>query len=234
MHEQDMVTGSEDEATLLVRIKRWTGQHVIILGPVIEELKEDPVLADIIWPDSQFSDLDIGSFDSITLPMPSAYPTEIQRHALFRSFVAAERNLWEGKANDLLRQLRTKLTCQSHINKQKRNFVGQVANTRNQQIADRAEKSVKALQNSYDAIFETMQILDPNLDCNKYRKIEDLDIIPSNLYHLKLNEKDRRIPWIWRSYQDILHTDKQIETWSEESKHFLLLKIMYVISRKST
>ena len=136
MHEQNMVTGSEDEATLLVQIKQWAGQHAIILGPVIEELKEDPILADIIWPESQFSDLETGSFDSITLPMPSAYPTEIHRHALFRNFIVAERNLWEGRANDLLWQLRSKLTCQSHINKQKRNFVGQVANTRNQQIAD--------------------------------------------------------------------------------------------------
>ena len=83
---------------------------------------------------------------------------------------------------------------------------------------------MKALQNSYNEIFKTIQILDPNMDSNKYRKIEDLDITPFNLYHLKLNEKDRRIPWIWRSYQDILHTDKQIESWSKESEHLLIVK----------
>ena len=181
-HDEDMVTGSEDEATLLIQIKWWAGQHAIILGPIIEEMKEDPDFTGINWPNLQFSDLNIGSLESIILPMPSAYPREIYQHALFKNFIVADQNLWEGKANDLLWQLRTKLICQSHINKQKRNFVGQVANTRNQQIAERAEKNVKTLQNSYNAIFNMMGTLDPNLNNNKYRMISNLDIIPFNLY----------------------------------------------------
>ena len=40
---------SEEQATLVVWIKRWFNHHTILLGPVIEVLKEDDALKEISW-----------------------------------------------------------------------------------------------------------------------------------------------------------------------------------------
>ena len=51
--------------------------------------------------------------DDFKLPLPSTYPPEVWKHALFKALVKAECTLREAQANDVLKQLRTKLTCQS-------------------------------------------------------------------------------------------------------------------------
>lgn len=202
----------------LYAVELFSGLELYGFDEIDDDGRGDDGGKECLEPDSEFTDIEVGSLDDIVLPMPSAYPNEVQEHSLFKTFIAAERNIWEGKANDVLWQLRTKLTCRSYMNKQKKNFVGQKDGTRNKKVIERSDMTIKALQNEYNAIFETMCTLDPNLDQNKYKRVEDLDIVPFNLYDLKLNQKKTRIPWIWQSYQEILHTDKQIESWSQESK----------------
>ena len=101
--EEDSV--SEEQATLVVWIKRWFNHHTILLGPVIEVLKEDDALKEISWPHIDILDIDTDNLDDITIPMPSAYPPEVQQHSLFKSFVIAEGKILEGKANNILQQL---------------------------------------------------------------------------------------------------------------------------------
>ena len=101
--EEDSV--SEEQATLVVRIKQWLNHHTILLGPVIEVLKEDDGLKEVSWPHIDILDIDTNNLDDITIPMPSAYPLEVQQHSLFKSFVIAEGKILEGKSNNILRQL---------------------------------------------------------------------------------------------------------------------------------
>ena len=211
----------DERDTLVVRIKRWSRQHALLLGPTIEELKEDNKFADVLWP--EIGDIEAESVEDILLPMPSSYAVNVRTHQMFKTFIVAECNLLEGRANDLLRELRTKLTCQALIKKDGRENFGQIAKTRNTLILERTKESIRSLKNDYNAIFETMSTLNASLNKGKYYFIEDSDIIPFNLYNLKLNQKKEGIPWIWKSSIEILHTDKQIDTWNLESMSSLFV-----------
>lgn len=213
---------SEERATLVVRIKRWIEQHATLIGPIIEQMKEDATLDEALWPDA--IDIEMSSVEDVVLPMPSAYRRIIRKHALFSTLVAAECTLREAQANDILKHLRTKLTCQSLLKIETKKSVGQPAKTRDSQILDRSKMAIKALQNDFNAIFKTLCALDSNYKKGRYQKIEDRDVKPFNLYHLKLKEKKKRLPWIWRSSLEILHSNTQIDKWNEESKSVLILR----------
>ena len=94
---------------------------------------------------------------------------------------------------------------------------GQIAKTRNMKIVEQTKSNINYLQNEYNAVFETLQTISPDLDRSKYQRLDDEHLIPFNLHHLKLNTKTQRISWVWKSSLEILHTDKQIESWNAES-----------------
>ena len=177
----------------------------------------DDTLKEVSWPHIDILDIDTNNVDNITIPMPSAYPPEVQQHLLFKSFVIAEGKILEGKANNILQQLWTKLTCQALLNIETKGSTGRIAKTRNMKILEQTKSNISNLQNDYNAVFETLQTITPDLDRSKYQRLNDVHLIPFNLHHLKLNTKTQRIPWIWKSSLEIFHTDKQIENWNVES-----------------
>ena len=207
---------SKERATLVVQMKRWRDQHMMLVGPIIEQMKEDESFDDEIFP--EVYDVEMCTIEEVELPMPSAYPPNVRKHPLFNELVVAESALREAQANVILKHLRTKLTCQSLFKIEMSQHTGQEAKTRDSKILERTNKAIKVLQNEFNAIFNVLCTVDSSLYKGKYELIEDKDIIPFNLYHLKLHESKKRLPWIWRSSLEILHSDKDIKNWNQESK----------------
>lgn len=218
---ENMEKVEEERACLLVRIKRWIESHILLVGTVLEQMKEDDSVKEIEWPG--FPDTDTVHPEDIELLLPSAYPNAIRSHTLFKALVDAEYRMREGQANDFLSQIRTKLTVLAFMKTKKNEGNVQKEKTRNSDTVKKSKDAVSKLREEYNATFDVMERLNHKIDTERYKTLEEDDCNPPPIYFDDEVPGDSRwddLSWIWSNGHEKEKRKGEIKTWSNEGKYY--------------
>lgn len=194
------------------QIEDWFAWHNELVGSIRESL--GAIFPAPAWPAREpcLPELEI-------LHVPSSYPPAMLEHRTFKRLRDAELDLRRAQANDILKDLRTKLGVQSYIWKETRHDVGQIGRTRSTAAIERARKNVASLQQQYTQVLAKLRALGEPLDSHNYRDLPISECVPLQVWHTKEKpgQKKIRLSWIWRdgSFQQ---DGDLVQKWETERK----------------
>jgi hypothetical protein len=196
--ETAQIAIDESRSVLESQTRDFELAHARIMGPILAKIVLTHV--DDSWP--LLSDAQEGIIENTKLMLPSSYPLSIIHDSSFKLFVDTELHARKGKAYDIIRHLKLKISMKSVLwERATKEIHSQGIKTMRARALDTALLLIRSLRDSYNRHRENMLKLGLDKNNSNFQLITPNDCAMRHLYHaldVPGMSKKPNLAWFWR------------------------------------